>query len=53
MSHLTLIQAETEDAWYEHKTLQQLTAEAAQLVAVVQVHEFLQTSADLDLPYAA
>lgn len=53
MPHLTLIQAETEDAWHEHKTLQQLKTEAAQLVARVQVREFLQTPAAIDLPHAA
>lgn len=53
MSHLTLIQAESEDAWYEHKTLQQLKADVAQLVALVQVREFLRTPAAIDLPHAA
>ncbi|MEU6397855.1 hypothetical protein ABZ867_12845 [Streptomyces cinnamoneus] len=53
MTHLTLIQAEIDDAWYERKTLQQLKAEAAELVARVQVREFLQTSAAIDLPHAA
>ncbi|WP_327738429.1 hypothetical protein OG749_36205 [Streptomyces nojiriensis] len=53
MSHLTLIQAETEDAWHEHITLQDLKAQAAQLAARVQVREFLQTPAAIDLPMAA
>lgn len=53
MTHLTLIQAEIDDAWYEHKTLLQLKAEVAQLAARVQVREFLQTPAAIDLPQAA
>ncbi|MFC9821401.1 hypothetical protein ACFWG6_30975 [Streptomyces erythrochromogenes] len=53
MTDLTLIAAEAEDAWHEHKTLQQLKAEAAQLVARIQVREFLQTPAAIDLPHAA
>lgn len=53
MTDLTLIADEAEDAWREHKTLQQLKADAAELVARIQVREFLQTPAAIDLPHAA
>ena len=53
MTHLTLIQAEADDAWYEHATLQRLKEQAVAIEARIQVIEFRQTPAALDLPDAA
>ncbi|MFJ3200987.1 hypothetical protein [Streptomyces sp. NPDC086989] len=51
MTHLTLIQAETEEAWYERDNLQTLKAKAAELEARIEVIEFKQTV--FDPPQAA
>jgi hypothetical protein len=53
MTHLALIAAETDDAYYEHERLQRLKAEAAELAARVEVIEFRHTPAAIDQPLAA
>jgi hypothetical protein len=53
MTPLTLIQAQTEDAWHERDNLQTLKAKTTELEARIEIIEFRQTPAGIDQPQAA
>lgn len=53
MNDLTLLDAQTDDAWRDRETLDRLKAAAVDLEARIQVIEFRQTPDAHDLPAAA
>jgi hypothetical protein len=53
MNDLTLLNAQTDDAWRDRETLDRLKAAAVDLEARIQVIEFRQTSTAIDPPHAA